>query len=70
MNIEPNFNNSVEISRNAFLLLVGNDERTWADYGSNDQAEWSIYKNEGVRLMSLCNFVSNVTQYFVQDINS
>jgi hypothetical protein len=70
MNIEPDFKNSVEITRNAFLLLVGNEEHSWADYGSNDHAEWSIYKNEGVRLMALENFPSKVTQYFVQDINS
>jgi len=69
-NFHPSFNHSVEITEQAFNLLKGNDEKSWKDYGSNELTEWSIYINEGVKLMSLCNFLSGVTQYYVQDINA
>ena len=67
---QPNFTNSVEITDKAFHLLKGNDEKSWKDYGSNELSEWTIYINEGVKLMSLYNFLSGVTQYYVQDINA
>jgi hypothetical protein len=70
VNFYPSFSNSVEITEQAFNLLKGNDQKSWKDYGSNELSEWSIYINEGVKLMSLCNFLSGVTQYYVQDINA
>ena len=70
VNFYPSFNHSVEISEQAFNLLKGNDEKSWKDYGQNELSEWTIYINEGVKLMSLCNFLSGVTQYYVQDINA
>ena len=70
VNFHPSFNHAVEITEQAFNLLKGNDEKSWKDYGSNELTEWSIYINEGVKLMSLCNFLSGVTQYYVQDINA
>lgn len=68
--IHPSFNHSVEISKQAFNLLKGNDEKSWKDYGQNELSEWTIYINEGVKLMSLCNFLSGVTKYYAQDINA
>jgi hypothetical protein len=67
---QPNFTQSVEITDKAFYLLRGNDEKTWHDYGQNELSEWSVYINEGVKLLALCNFLSGVTQYYVQDINA
>ena len=67
---QPNFTNSVEITDKAFHLLKGNDEKTWHDYKSNELCEWTTYINNGVKLMALCNFVSCITQYYVQDINA
>lgn len=70
VNFYPSFKHSVEITQQAFDLLKGNEEKSWKDYGQNELSEWTIYINEGVKLMSLCNFVSGVTQYYVQDINA
>ena len=66
----PNFNNSIEITKEAFVLLVGNDERSWRDFENNDHAEWITYFANGVTLMSVHNFIGKVTQYYVQDINA
>ena len=70
VNFYPSFKNSVEITEKAFILLRGNDEKSWRDYGSNELSEWTIYENQGVKLMALSNFLSGVTQYFIQDINA
>jgi len=66
----PNFNNSVEITAPAFGSLRGNEEQSWHDYKSNELCEWTTYINNGVKLMAIYNFLSGVTQYFVQDINA
>jgi hypothetical protein len=63
-------NTWTEISKEAFILLVGNDEESWRDYKSVELAESSFYFNHGVRLQALTNFISNVTQYYVEDINA
>lgn len=66
----PNFTHSVEITHEAFVLLKGNDEKSWRDFQNNEHAEWTLYAGAGHRLMALHNFVSNVTQYYMQDINA
>ncbi len=58
-----------EITKEAFWLLIGNDEISWRDYKQTELAETSYYYNNGVALQATCNFISNVTQYYVQDIN-
>jgi hypothetical protein len=63
-------NTWTEITREAFLLLVGNDEDSWRDYTRAELSESSFYFNHGVNLQALTNFISNVTQYYVEDINA
>ena len=63
-------NTWAEITKEAFIVLVGNDEDSWADYKQTELSESSFYYNHGIRLQALCNFVSNVTQYYVEDINA
>ena len=64
------FPNSVEISAQAADLLIGNDEKSWRDYRQTELAEASYYFGNGVNIMSLTNFISGVTQYYLQDINN
>ena len=59
----------VEITKEAFILLVGNDEISWRDYKQTVNSESSHYFNNGVKLTAVCNFVSDVTQYYITDIN-
>lgn len=71
VNFYPSFEHSVEITDKAFYLLRGDDRLSaFLGRGSNELSEWTLYINEGVKLMSLYNFLSNVTQYYVQDINA
>ena len=63
------FPNSVEISAQAADLLIGNDEKSWRDYRQTELAEASYYFGNGVNIMSLTNFITGVTQYYLQDIN-
>ena len=61
---------NVEITKDAFDLLKGNDEKSWHDFKKTELAEFSYYKAHGVLLTAIHNFVSNVTQYYVKDINA
>ena len=64
---------SVEITKEAAWALIGNDEKTWIDYNDHKQtelAETSFYLAHGVRVAAVYNYISNVTQYFIQDINA
>ena len=62
---------TVEITKDAAWLLIGNDEKSWLDYGQNEQFEMSTYRNNGVIIFAVCNFTSlGITQYFIQDVNA
>jgi hypothetical protein len=63
-------NHSVEITKEAAQLLIGNEEKSWQDFKQSELAEISHYSNHGVRIAVIHKYVSNVTQYFIQDINA
>ena len=52
------------------MLLIGNDEKSWHDFKQDELYEKTIYKSNGVFIAAFHNYLSNVTQYFVQDINA
>lgn len=52
------------------MLLIGNDEKSWHDFKQSELYEKTIYKANGVFIAAFHNYASNVTQYFVQDINA
>jgi hypothetical protein len=61
---------NIEITKEAFFKLVGNDEISWRNYKKTELAEVSYYFNFGVQLQTVTNFISGVTQYYVKDINA
>ena len=61
---------SVEITKEAAWALIGNDEKTWTDYKQSELLETSFYLAHGVRIAAIHNYLSNVTQYFIQDVNA
>jgi len=63
-------NTWIEITKEAFDTLKGNDEKSWQDYKKEEHAERSFYLNAGVRLQSVCSFLTGTTQYYIQDINA
>jgi hypothetical protein len=66
-------NHSVEITKEAAFALIGNDEETWSDYQDHQQTELnetSFYLAHGVRIAAIHNYISNVTQYYIQDVNA
>jgi hypothetical protein len=71
---EPNqknkMNNSIEITKEAAWALIGNDEHTWHNYENHELYEMSEYRAHGVRIQAIFNYLSNVTQYYIQDINA
>jgi hypothetical protein len=64
-------NHSVEITKEAAFALIGNDEKTWNDYHQNELSETSFYYlAHGLRIVAIHNYLSNVTQYYIQDVNA
>ena len=61
---------SVEITKEAAFALIGDDEKTWSDYKQTELADASFYLAHGVRIAAIHNYLGNVTQYFIQDINA
>ncbi len=61
---------SIEITKEAALLLIGNDERSWRDYQKTELTETTFYVAHGVRIAAICNFISGTVQYYIQDINA
>jgi len=59
--------NSVEITKEAAWLLIGNDEKTWDGYIQNKHSETSFYLARGLRIAIVHNHSSNITQYFTQE---
>lgn len=64
-------NNTVEITKEAALHLIGNDEYTWHDFKQSELYEQTTYKAHGVYIFAVWNYASSkVTQYYIQDINA
>jgi hypothetical protein len=63
-------NHPVEITKEAAFALIGNDEETWDDYQQNELSESSFYLAHGVRIAAIHNYISNVTQYYIQDVDA
>ena len=61
---------SIEITKEAAVLLIGNDEKSWRDYKNTELCEFSEYSAHGVKIRAVFNYLSNVTQFYVQDINA
>ena len=59
-----------EITKDAFYALAGNIDFTWRRDERGELAARKYYRHNGVRLQTVYNFVSETTQYYVEDINS
>ena len=68
--IATNNNMNIEITKEAAWKLIGNDEKTWHDYQQTELAEITIYHCLGMQLQAIHNYVANVTQYYLRDINA
>lgn len=61
---------SIEITKEAALLLIGNDEKTWRNYSKYTCCEKTTYLSNGMIIAVIYNYISEVTQYYMQDINA
>lgn len=60
----------IEITKEAAWLLIGNEEISWRDYYADELTETSCYFAHGLHIKTVCNFISSVVQYYIQDINA
>ena len=61
---------TIEITKEAALKLIWNDEETWRDYKQGELAETSFYHGHGVNIQVIHNWISAITQYYITDINA
>lgn len=61
---------TIEITKEAALRLIGNEEETWREYKADELAETSSYYGYGVHIQVIHNWVGNITQYYITDINA
>ncbi len=61
---------TIEITKEAALKLIGNDEKTWRDYKQDELTETSFYCGCGVNIQVIHTWISAVTRYYVTDINA
>ena len=59
----------IEITKEAAWQLIGNEELSWRDYKTTELTETSYYYNLGVSIQVVTNYIGNITQYYIEDIN-
>jgi hypothetical protein len=69
-NHKPKESMTIEITKEAAHKLIGNDEETCLDYRQDELAETTFYHGNGVNIQVIHNWVGNITQYYVTDINA
>tara|TARA_R110000772_G_scaffold264507_1_gene385117 strand:- start:2 stop:193 length:192 start_codon:yes stop_codon:yes gene_type:complete len=58
-----------EITKEAFKSIVENEQESF-DYNQKfELAEKTFFKAKGMQLLTIFNFISNVKQYYLLDIN-
>ena len=60
----------IEVTKEAAVKLIGNDEKSWRDYKQTELAETSFYHGHGVNIEVIHNYISEITQYYITDINA
>jgi hypothetical protein len=63
--------NTVEITSEAALLLIGSPQSTHKTHHVDEQYRMTTYQVHGIRIFAIFNFSSSrIAQYYVQDINA
>jgi len=60
----------IEVTKEAAVKLIGNDEKSWRDYKQTELAETTLYHGHGVNIQTVHNYISGTTQYYIEDINA
>ena len=61
---------TIEVTKEAAVKLIGNDEKSWRGFGKNELAETTFYHGHGVNIQTVHNYISGTTQYYITDINA
>ena len=61
---------NIEITKEAALKLIGNDEKSFRDFKQSELAEKTLYHGHGVNITVIHNYIGAITQYYITDINA
>jgi hypothetical protein len=60
----------VEITKEAFNAIVVNEQNSFISNNITELAESTIFQSKGIKLQTIQNFIGNIKQYYLYDINS
>ena len=61
---------TIEITKEAAVKLIGNDEKSFRDFTQTELAEKTLYHGHGGNIQTVHNYISGTTQYYIEDINA
>ena len=56
--------------KEAFESIIDNEQNSFVHNNINELAETTTFKCKGVILKTVLNFIGNIKQYYIQDINA
>lgn len=63
-------NATIEITREAFHAIIENEQNCFVGNEVKELAEITTFESKGMTAKTIYNFVSNVKQYYLVDINA
>lgn len=63
-------NTTIEITREAFHAIIENEQNCFVSNSVQENAEITTFESKGMIAKTTYNFVSNVKQYYLVDINA
>ena len=60
----------IEVTKEAAVKLIGNDEKSFRNFIQDELAETTLYHGHGVNITVIHNYISEITQYYITDINA
>jgi hypothetical protein len=61
---------TIEITKEAFNAIVPNEQECFKHNEKLELAERTHFYSKGMNLITVFNFISNVKQYYLTDINA
>ncbi len=61
---------TIEITKEAFTSLIEDEQQCFVYNTKTELAEVTTFKSKGMKAKTIFNFISNVKQYYLIDINT
>ena len=62
--------NTIEVTKEAFNAIIDNEQNCFVCSNIKEHAEITHFVAKGVKAITVLNFIGNIKQYYIQDINA